>query len=78
MLPFGSVFGLRLFSTDLNEPSAEEQREREARRAEKRLQVLTKEADWRIARAYVAVSDPADSYEEGKKSGGLEAGEGGC
>ncbi|KAF9025496.1 hypothetical protein BDZ89DRAFT_902920, partial [Hymenopellis radicata] len=44
-------------STDLNHPTPDEQRRREARRAEKRLQVVTKEADWRVARAYVALAD---------------------
>ncbi|KZT07653.1 uncharacterized protein LAESUDRAFT_651034 [Laetiporus sulphureus 93-53] len=43
---------------------------REARRAreraEKRFQVLTKEADWRVARAYVAVADVDDPDESGE------------
>lgn len=30
-------------------------------RAEKRLQTLTKETDWRVARAYVALADDADA-----------------
>ena len=32
------------------------------KRAEKRLQILTKEADWRIAKAYVALAE--DDYED--------------
>lgn len=37
---------------------AESRRVRE--RAEKRLQLLTKEADWRVAKAYVALADDPD------------------
>lgn len=52
-------------------------REREQRlareRAEKRLQTLTKEVDWRVAKAYVALADAhdtdVDSVIEGKKEG---------
>ncbi|KAK0189656.1 hypothetical protein F5146DRAFT_633373 [Armillaria mellea] len=33
---------------------------RETERAEKRLQVLTKEVDWRVAKAYVALADDID------------------
>ncbi|PBK92767.1 hypothetical protein ARMGADRAFT_908399, partial [Armillaria gallica] len=33
---------------------------RETERAEKRLQVLTKEVDWRVAKAYVALADEID------------------
>ncbi|KAK0463226.1 uncharacterized protein EV420DRAFT_1161757 [Desarmillaria tabescens] len=33
---------------------------REIERAEKRLQVLTKEVDWRVAKAYVALADEVD------------------
>ncbi|KAK0200913.1 hypothetical protein DFS33DRAFT_1462682 [Desarmillaria ectypa] len=33
---------------------------REIERAEKRLQVLTKEVDWRVAKAYVALADEID------------------
>ncbi|KAL4072586.1 hypothetical protein V8B97DRAFT_2006412 [Scleroderma yunnanense] len=39
-------------------PETESRRVRE--RAEKRLQVLTKEADWRVAKAYVALADDSD------------------
>ncbi|KAJ7659954.1 hypothetical protein B0H17DRAFT_954497 [Mycena rosella] len=45
-------------------PSTDEERAREARRAreraEKRLQTLTKEVDWRVAKAYIALADDAD------------------
>ncbi|KZP31721.1 hypothetical protein FIBSPDRAFT_944792 [Athelia psychrophila] len=53
------------------------ERERERRlareRAEKRVQTLTKEVDWRVAKAYVALADAhdtdADSLMEGNKEG---------
>jgi hypothetical protein len=42
-------------------PSSAEERAREVRRmrerAEKRLQTLTKEIDWRVAKAYIALAD---------------------
>jgi len=48
--------------------STETDEEREARRAreraEKRLQTLTKEVDWRIAKAYVALCDDPDEMME--------------
>lgn len=45
---------------------------RERERAEKRLQTLTKEVDWRVAKAYVALADGSDvdadsSIVEGKE-----------
>jgi hypothetical protein len=56
----------------------DEVREREARiqreRAEKRLQTFTKEVDWHIAKAYVALADDAeetDEYNRKHKEGGL-------
>jgi len=48
--------------------SAEEVRERETKihreRAEKRLQTLTKEVDWHVAKAYVALADDAEEVDE--------------
>ncbi|KAJ6544771.1 hypothetical protein DFH09DRAFT_1249237 [Mycena vulgaris] len=45
-------------------PSSAEERAREVRRtrerAEKRLQTLTKEVDWRVAKAYIALADDPD------------------
>jgi hypothetical protein len=59
----------------------EELQKREARiqreRAEKRLQTLTKEVDWRIAKAYVALADDTEETEEydwKRKEGGLPGG----
>ncbi|KAG7447334.1 uncharacterized protein BT62DRAFT_980348 [Guyanagaster necrorhizus] len=40
---------------------------RETERAEKRLQVLTKEVDWRIAKAYVALAGEIDSDSKSKQ-----------
>jgi len=48
---------------------------RRVERAEKRLQTVTKEIDWRVAKAYVAIaqdSDPSEMPE--KKSGNREGG----
>lgn len=46
--------------------SAEEEAEREAQRvrerAEKKLQTLTKEVDWRVAKVYVALAETATPY----------------
>lgn len=49
---------------------------RRIERAEKRLQTVTKEIDWRVAKAYVAIaqsSDPSEMPEKkpGKHEGGL-------
>ncbi|TFK40265.1 hypothetical protein BDQ12DRAFT_711660 [Crucibulum laeve] len=48
-------------------PNAEE-KEREAKRAreraQKKVQTLTKEVDWRVAKAYVALADDPDTQEE--------------
>jgi hypothetical protein len=55
--------------------------EREARlareRAEKRLQTLTKEVDWRVAKAYVALADDpdVDADMKGKESSIREDGD---
>jgi hypothetical protein len=56
----------------------EEVRERKAiiqrERAEKRLQTFTKEVDWHIAKAYVALADDTqetDEYDRKRKEGGL-------
>ncbi|KAG5653389.1 hypothetical protein H0H81_000776 [Sphagnurus paluster] len=57
------IFPLNTGRTEflLNNETPDRVREREARRgkerAEKRLQMLTKEADWRVAKAYVAIAD---------------------
>ncbi|KAJ7494635.1 hypothetical protein B0H11DRAFT_1716815 [Mycena galericulata] len=46
-------------------PDSAEERDREVKRvrerAEKRLQTLTKEADWRIAQAYIALADDSSA-----------------
>ena len=58
----------------------EEVREREAKirqeKAEKRLQKLTKEADWRVAKAYVALAGETSEEEEfdRKRKEGMESG----
>ncbi|KAJ7127100.1 hypothetical protein C8R44DRAFT_874180 [Mycena epipterygia] len=48
-------------------PSSAEERAREVRRAreraEKRLQTLTKEVDWRVAKAYIALAEDPDEAE---------------
>ncbi|KAF9466561.1 hypothetical protein BDZ94DRAFT_1187314 [Collybia nuda] len=49
--------------------NSEEERKRETqdskKRAEKRLQTVTKEVDWRVAKAYIALAeDPPDEVEE--------------
>ena len=56
--------------------SNDEDRERESRRAreraERRLQTLTKETDWRVAKAYVSLAEGADEaaeYEIKRKEG---------
>lgn len=41
-------------------PNKDHERARERERAERRLQTLTKEVDWRVAKAYVALADDAD------------------
>ncbi|KAI0346531.1 hypothetical protein BDW22DRAFT_1481563 [Trametopsis cervina] len=58
-------------------PTDPEYAARRAReRAEKRLQTLTKETDWRVAKAYVALADPevaeADGAEQWKEAEGKE------
>jgi hypothetical protein len=64
--------------TKLIEQSHDNDKERQSRRAReraaKRLQTLTKEVDWRIAKAYVALVDDPDEaveyeskYKEGSK-----------
>lgn len=40
---------------------------RRVERAEKRLQTVTKEVDWRVAKAYVAIAQDPDPAELGKK-----------
>jgi hypothetical protein len=59
--------------------NVEEVRERDARiqreRAEKRLQMFTKEVDWHVAKAYVALADDAqetDEYDWKRKEGSLQ------
>lgn len=53
----------------LNDSKPEVDKAREARiareRAEKRLQTLTKEVDWRVAKAYVALADDPDALADG-------------
>ncbi|KAF7327896.1 LysM domain-containing protein [Mycena kentingensis (nom. inval.)] len=63
-------------------PSSAEERAREVRRirerAEKKLQTLTKQTDWRIAKAYIALADDPDSVDafqmKQKELGGSAAG----
>ncbi|KAF8072012.1 hypothetical protein FPV67DRAFT_1411676 [Lyophyllum atratum] len=59
---------VRRTEVPLNPESPEQAREREAshgkERAEKRLQMLTKEVDWRVAKAYVALADDPDEAAE--------------
>lgn len=43
---------------------AEREAQRARERAEKRMQTLTKEADWRVAKAYVAVASLSDSDDD--------------
>lgn len=53
-----------------------EQVRRTRERAEKRLQTLTKEVDWRIAKAYVALAESPDeqqSFSAKQKESGLPA-----
>ncbi|KAJ7227081.1 hypothetical protein GGX14DRAFT_548025 [Mycena pura] len=61
-------------------PDSEEERAREVRRmrerAEKRMQVLTKEVDWRVAKAYIALADDpeaADAFALKQKELGVGA-----
>lgn len=74
-LPASAASGSTLPSPKLNKPSPEEEARRARERAESRFRVLTKEADYRVARAYVAVAgvedDAADAIreDEAKKSG---------
>ncbi|KIY64786.1 hypothetical protein CYLTODRAFT_401441 [Cylindrobasidium torrendii FP15055 ss-10] len=65
--------GARASEKDLNKPSAEEQHQREARRVEKRLQVVAKEADWRVARAYVALAEHPETLGDMKKKSDMES-----
>lgn len=44
-------------------------------RAEKRVQTLTKEVDWRVAKAYVALADAHDTDAD-SVTGGKEGGDG--
>ncbi len=48
---------------DLN-TSEQEKAQRVREKAEKRLQTLTKEVDWRVAKTYVALADPADGEDD--------------
>ncbi|GLB40494.1 hypothetical protein LshimejAT787_0803650 [Lyophyllum shimeji] len=59
------------------EQAREREASREKERAEKRLQTLTKEVDWRVAKAYVALADDPeeeaeerDEWERKRKEGG--------
>ncbi|KAJ6494733.1 hypothetical protein C8R47DRAFT_974246 [Mycena vitilis] len=59
-------------------PNSAEERAREVsrirERAEKRLQTLTKEVDWRVARAYIALADdPEEAYDYARKQKELGA-----
>ncbi|KAJ7104252.1 hypothetical protein B0H15DRAFT_960193 [Mycena belliarum] len=72
----------KLASADTRPSSAEEQA-REVRRtrerAEKRLQTLTKEVDWRVAKAYIALAedpDEADAFALKQKELGAPLGAG--
>ncbi|KAF7316909.1 LysM domain-containing protein [Mycena chlorophos] len=65
----------KLQSSD-TQPDPEQEVRRTRERAEKRLQTLTKEVDWRVARAYVALAeDPAavDAYALKQKELGAAA-----
>lgn len=46
------------------EEAAEHEARRARERAEKRLQTLTKETDWRVAKAYVALAETLDGAQE--------------
>ncbi|KAF5382138.1 hypothetical protein D9615_004303 [Tricholomella constricta] len=73
---------VRKTEVPLNKETPEQAREREAsrgkERAEKRLQTLMKEVDWRVAKAYVALADDAEEVEEWnrKRKESLGVGEG--
>ncbi|EIW84015.1 hypothetical protein CONPUDRAFT_151065 [Coniophora puteana RWD-64-598 SS2] len=47
--------------TPPGQPSEEYERRRALERASKRLQTLTKETDWRVAKAYAALADDPDA-----------------
>lgn len=56
----------RLTSKEYDDEEKKTQRERE--RAEKKLQTVTKEVDWRVAKVYVALADDdRDAQDEGLK-----------
>lgn len=68
----------RQLSGSASNENSEEVKERQVRiqleKAEKRLQTLTKEVDWQIAKAYVALEDDAEEtgeYDRKLKEGGL-------
>jgi hypothetical protein len=56
---------------DQEGPSEEELKAREAKRvrerAERKLQTLMKEADWRVAKAYVALADDEEQQDEARR-----------
>ncbi|KAL1746911.1 hypothetical protein HDZ31DRAFT_33145 [Schizophyllum fasciatum] len=56
----------KLSAAQTPQEAAEEEARRARQRAEKRLQTLTKEADWRVARAYIALADGDDAERDAK------------
>lgn len=51
-------------SSNNSQEQSDHDTRRERERAEKRLQVLTKEVDWRVAKAYVALADADPNVDE--------------
>jgi hypothetical protein len=60
-LPVISDVAVAEASSKAREEKEERRRRRVREQAEKRLQVLTKEVDWRVARAYVALAEDGPS-----------------
>ncbi|KAL1733886.1 hypothetical protein EV714DRAFT_246158 [Schizophyllum commune] len=56
----------KLAASQTPQEAAQHEARRARQRAEKRLQTLTKEADWRVARAYIALADGDDAEREAK------------
>ncbi|EPT05655.1 hypothetical protein FOMPIDRAFT_1021408 [Fomitopsis schrenkii] len=77
VLPASAASGPKSLGPILKQPGPDESARRARERAESRFRVLTKEADYRVARAYVAIAgvedDAADAFreDEAKKSSPL-------
>ncbi|KAL1663046.1 hypothetical protein GGF50DRAFT_103444 [Schizophyllum commune] len=56
----------KLAASQTSQEAAQHEARRARQRAEKRLQTLTKEADWRVARAYIALADGDDAERDAK------------